>query len=126
MECACIVDENVESPLFAPDLFENRFDLFIVTVISPNGNASAAGVGHRPCGLVDSTWQARIAGLFGAAGHIHRAAMATECDSDAAASSPAGTGDQCDLRIAHEGFVPGLGFSSRCRFSRPRMMKLAS
>src|ERR1700730_9745181 len=106
MECACIVDENVESPSFAPDLFENRFDLSIVAVINPNGNASSAGVGHRLCGLVDSTWQARIAGLFGAAGHIHRTTMATQCDSDTAAGSPTGAGDQCDGVIARHGCYP--------------------
>jgi hypothetical protein len=110
-QMTCPVNSGVSVvPSRCPNLFEDLFDLSIVTVINPSGNPSSAGVGHRPCGLVDRTWEARVAGLFGATGNVHRTAMAPQCDSDAAAGSPTGTGDQCDRRIAcHDSGSRGCG-----------------
>jgi hypothetical protein len=41
--------------LFALDLFEQGFHLFVVSMIDPHGDALSTGLSHGSCGFTDGT-----------------------------------------------------------------------
>jgi hypothetical protein len=61
MDRTGIVHQDVEPALLALDLLEEGFDFLVVSMIDPNGNTSAAGLGDCPSCFVDGAGKVGIA-----------------------------------------------------------------
>lgn len=94
-----IVDENVEVRLFARDDRECVVHLSCVVVIAANGDAAAAGGGHRVGRLADRPGEVRaaIALVEASPGDVNGRAGRAEGNRHTLADSAASPGDDGDL-----------------------------
>ncbi len=93
---AALLTRMSSSAVFALDLGEERFHLFVIAVIDTDRDALPAGGGHLLRGLVDCSWLCGVGRGFAAAGDIDDGSMAAEGVRDTGTGTSAGSGHYCN------------------------------